>query len=349
MVLVTVGRAGRMEPRRRLAMGVERPHQIVSDGVRIHHHLKDLIGNTPLLELHNYARKRNLHARIVAKLEFFNPAGSIKDRIAWAIIRDAEEAGKLRPDDLIVDVTSGNTGIGLAAVAASRGYRTKFYLSDNISHDKVKILRLFGAEVVTLKNEFFTAPDALDKVTALMREENPGAVFTDQLANPANPRAHFETTGPEIWRDTDGLVDIFVAGVGTGGTISGAGRFLKSKKPELKVVIAEPHISSVPSEENLYPDEIDGVHKVSEVPAESLPRNYDSAVADEVINLTTAQARETAKALIAEEGIFAGVSSGAILWAATQLASRPENKGKLIVAVTCDTGERYLASGAASG
>jgi cysteine synthase A len=199
-----------------------------------------------------------------------------------------------------------------------------------------------------LKNEFFTAPDALDKVMALMREENPGAVLTDQLANPANPRAHFETTGPEIWRDTDEFVDVLVGGVGTGGTISGAGRFLKSKKPEFKVVIAEPHISSVPSEGNLYPDEIDGVHKVSEVPPEQLPKNFDNGVADEVIALPTAEARKTAQALIAEEGVFAGVSSGAVLWAATQVASRPENLGKLIVAVLPDTGERYLGSGASS-
>lgn len=311
---------------------------------KIHDNLSDLIGNTPLLELHNYARKRNLGARIVAKLEYFNPAGSIKDRIAWAIIREAEEAGKLRPGDLIVDVTSGNTGIGLAAVAASRGYRAKFYVSDNISQDKVKVLRLYGAGIVTVKNEFFLDPEALDKITARIREENPTAYFTDQLANPANPRVHFETTGPEIWRDTDGAIDIFVGGVGTGGTISGVGKFLKSQKPGLRVVIAEPSEGSIPTEENPYPDEIDGVHKVSEVPPEQLPKNFDNCVADEAIALSTAQARRAALALVAEEGIFAGVSSGAVLWAATQLAGRPENAGKLIVAVLPDTGERYLGS-----
>jgi len=314
---------------------------------KIHDNLSDLIGNTPLLELHNYARNRNLPGRIVAKIEYFNPAGSIKDRIAWAIIKEAEDAGRLHAGDLIVDVTSGNTGIGFAAVAASRGYRAKFYVSDNISQDKVKVLRLYGAEIVTVKNEFFLDPEALDKITARIREENPGAFFTDQLANPANPRVHFNTTGPEIWRDTEGAIDIFVGGVGTGGTISGAGRFLKSMKPELRVVIAEPAEGSVPTEENPYPDEIDGVHKVSEVPPEQLPRNFDNAVADEVIPLSTAEARRTALALVAEEGIFAGVSSGAVLWAATQLASRPENAGKLIVAVLPDTGERYLASTAA--
>ncbi len=311
---------------------------------RIYNSFSELIGNTPLLELHNYRRNRRLDARILAKVEYFNPAGSIKDRIAWGIIKEAEDAGKIRPGDLLVDVTSGNTGIGLAAVAASRGYRTKFYLSDNISRDKVKLLRLFGAELVIVKNEFFLDPEALDKITARVRDENPTAFFTDQLANPANPRTHFETTGPEIWRDTEGTVDIFVGGVGTGGTISGAGKFLRSKKPDIKIIIAEPALESLPTEENPYPDEIDGVHKVSEVPPEQLPRNFDTAIADEVIPLNTADARATARALAAEEGIFAGTSSGAVLWAATQLAVKPENAGKVIVAVLPDTGERYLST-----
>jgi len=311
---------------------------------RIYNSFSELIGNTPLLELHNYRRNRRLDARILAKVEYFNPAGSIKDRIAWGIIKEAEDAGKIRPGDLLVDVTSGNTGIGLAAVAASRGYRTKFYLSDNISQDKVKLLRLFGAELVIVKNEFFLDPEALDKITARVRDENPTAFFTDQLANPANPCTHFETTGPEIWRDTEGTVDIFVGGVGTGGTISGAGKFLRSKKPDIKIIIAEPALESLPTEENPYPDEIDGVHKVSEVPPEQLPRNFDTTIADEVIPLNTADARATARALAAEEGIFAGTSSGAVLWAATQLAVRPENAGKVIVAVLPDTGERYLST-----
>jgi cysteine synthase len=304
----------------------------------------DLIGNTPLLDLRNYRRRRSLPGRIVAKLESFNPAGSVKDRIAWAIIKEAEASGQLKPGDRIVDVTSGNTGIGLAAVAASRGYRAKFYVSDNISADKTKLLRLYGAEVVTVPNEFFTDPEALDKITARIKQENPDAFFTDQLANPANPQAHFDTTGPEIWRDTKGAVDIFVCGVGTGGTVSGTGRFLKSVKPSTKVVVAEPLPDSVPSPENPYPDEIDGVHKVTEVPSEQLPKNFDRAVVDEVLALSTAQARRAALALVAEEGIFAGVSSGAVLWAATELAGRPENAGKLIVALLPDTGERYLAS-----
>jgi cysteine synthase len=311
---------------------------------RIYDSFTDLIGNTPLLELHNYRKNRNLGARILAKIEYFNPAGSVKDRIAWGIIKEAEEAGRIRPGDLLVDVTSGNTGIGIAAVAASRGYRTKFYLSDNISLDKVKLLRLYGAEIVTVNNEFFLDPEALEKISTRVREENPTAFFTDQLANPANPRTHFDTTGPEIWRDTEGTVDIFVAGVGTGGTISGAGSFLKSKKSGLKVVIAEPAIESLPSEENPYPDEIDGVHKVSEVPPEQLPRNFDTTIADEVIALNTSDARNTARQLVAEEGIFGGTSSGAVLWAATKLAARPENDGKVIVAVLPDTGERYLTA-----
>lgn len=304
----------------------------------------DLIGNTPLLELHNYRRHRALGARILAKLEYFNPAGSVKDRIAWGIVKEAEETGKIRPGDLLVDVTSGNTGIALAAVAASRGYRTKFYLSDNISQDKVKLLRLFGAEIVIVENAFFLDPEALDKISARVRDENPDAYFTDQLANPANPRTHFETTGPEIWRDTEGAVDILVGAVGTGGTISGSGKFLKSQKPSLRVVIAEPAEGSLPTEENPYPEEIDGVHKVSEVPPERLPRNFDTTIADEVIALDTADARSAARALVAEEGIFAGTSSGAVLWAATQVAARPENAGKVVVAVLPDTGERYLTA-----
>jgi cysteine synthase A len=322
-------------------------HVVVTNSkpkTRISRSLSELIGDTPLLELHNYVQNRSLYARIAVKIEYFNPAGSIKDRVAWAIIKEAESAGRLRRGDLIVDVTSGNTGIGLAAIAASRGYRSKFYVSDNISKDKVKILRLYGAEIVTVKNEFFLDPQALEKISARIRDENPAAFFTDQLANPANPRVHFETTGPEIWRDTNGAVDVFVGGVGTGGTISGAGKFLKSKNPELKVIIAEPVEGSVPSEVNPYPDEIDGVHKVSEVPPEQLPKNFDGAVADEIISLSTAQARQAALALVAEEGVFAGVSSGAALWAATQVAARPESAGKLIVVLLPDTGERYLSS-----
>ncbi|CAN7306842.1 cysteine synthase family protein [Rhizobium sp. LjRoot30] len=314
----------------------------------IYDSLTNLIGNTPLLELHNYRRNRNLPGRILAKLEYFNPAGSVKDRIAWGIIRQAEEAGKIRPGDLLVDVTSGNTGIALAAVAAARGYRTKFYLSDNISRDKIKLLRLYGAEIVEVENSFFLAPDALEKITARVQQENPTAFFTDQLANPVNPQTHFETTGPEVWRDTDGTVDFFVGGVGTGGTISGAGRFLKAQKPGLKVVIAEPAVESLPTEENPYPDEIDGVHKVSEVPPEQLPGNFDNTIADEVIALNTSDARATAAALVAEEGIFGGTSAGAVLWAATILAARPENAGKVIVAVLPDTGERYLTAVASS-
>lgn len=311
---------------------------------KIYDSFSDLIGNTPLLELHNYRRNRNLNARILAKIEYFNPGGSVKDRIAWGIIKEAEETGKIRPGDLLVDVTSGNTGIGLAAVAASRGYRTKFYLSDNISLDKVKLLELYGAEIVTVKNEFFLDPEALEKISARVRQENPTAFFTDQLANPANPRTHFETTGPEIWRDTEGAVDIFVGGVGTGGTISGAGKFLKSKKTGVKIIVAEPAEGSLPTEENPYPDEIDGVHKVSGVPPEQLPRNFDTTIADEVIALDTADARKTAQALLAEEGIFAGTSSGAVVWAATQVAARPDNAGKVIVAILPDTGERYLTA-----
>ncbi|MGI6246240.1 MAG: PLP-dependent cysteine synthase family protein [Pseudochelatococcus sp.] len=309
---------------------------------RIYDEFSQLIGNTPLLELHRYRKNRDLPGRLVAKIEYFNPAGSVKDRIAWAIIKDAEETGRLKPGDTIVDVTSGNTGIALAAIAASRGYRAKFYASDNISPDKIRILDLFGVEVVPVRNEFFLDPEALEKITNRIREENPDAYFTDQLANPVNPQAHFDNTGPEIWRDTNGEVDFLVAGVGTGGTISGAGKFLKSKKPDVKVVVAEPAEGSLPTEENPYPDEIDGVHKVSEIDPQLLPGNYDGSVVDEIIALETADARRTVRALASEEGVFVGTSSGATLWAATQIASRPENAGKTIVVVLPDTGERYL-------
>lgn len=309
---------------------------------RIYNELSELIGETPLFELHRYRRNRNLDARLLGKIEYFNPAGSVKDRISWSIVRDAEERGLLKPGDTIVDVTSGNTGIGLAAIAASRGYRAKFYASDNISADKIRLLEHYGAEVVPVPNAFFLDPLALEKITARVQEENPDAYFTNQLGNPANPKIHFETTGPEIWRDTDGAVDIFVGAVGTGGTISGVGRFLKSQKPEVRIVVAEPGEDSLPTEENPYPDQIDGVHKVTDVEPVRLPDNYDAEVVDEVIALDTPDARGTARALAAEEGIFAGISSGATLFAATQLAGRPENAGKTIVVLLPDTGERYL-------
>ncbi|MCT6861146.1 PLP-dependent cysteine synthase family protein [Bartonella apis] len=312
--------------------------------MKIHHNITDLIGKTPLVELHHYGKKHHLKSRIIAKLEYLNPAGSIKDRAALNMINEAEKSGKLKKGDTIVDVTSGNTGIALAAVAAAKGYATKFYVSDNISADKIKLLKLYGAEVIAVENAFFMDPEALEKMAARIVSENPNAFFIDQLANPDNPKVHIVSTGPEIWEDTDGQVDILVCAMGTGGTVSGTGKYLKSKNPKIKVVIAEPAETSLPSEENPYPDEIDGVHKVSEVPPESLPKNYAAEVVDEIFSLDTADALNVQRDLLTTEGIFPGVSAAAILWTATRLAEREENEGKMIVAIFPDSGERYLSA-----
>lgn len=306
-------------------------------------HFAALVGNTPLLALGRFAEALKLGSRILAKIEYLNPAGSIKDRTAWGIIREAEESGDLKPGQRIVDLTSGNTGIGLAALAAARGYRSKFYLRNTISEDKIKLLQHYGAEVVLIDNSEFLEAGAIHTIIDRVRRENPGAYYTNQRANPANPRVHFETTGPEIWRETKGEVDIFVAAVGTGGTISGTGRFLKAQKPGVKVVVVEPGPASVPSPEVPYPDSIEGVHKVTDVDAGYLPENFDAAVVDEVIVTETAQARELARRLAQEEGILAGTSSGAVLFAASALARRPENLGKTIVTIIADSGERYLS------
>ncbi len=306
--------------------------------------ITDLIGNTPLLELHRFSAARGLKARILAKVEFFNPLSSVKDRIGWAIIRDAEERGELTPGKTIVDITSGNTGIALAAVAASHGYPAKFYLGDNTSPDKRRILEALGAEIVPVSNALFVDPDGLVNLFEEIIADNPDAYITNQLANPANPQAHYETTGPEIWRDTAGEVDVFVGGVGSGGTISGAGRYLKHQKPGLRVVVSEPGEKSLPSEENTHPAEIDGVHKVSEFEEDRLPPNYDTEIADEVIAIEAAEAYEAARAVLREEGLFVGSSAGAALAVAVRLAQRPEHEGQTIVVVIPDTGERYLST-----
>lgn len=303
-----------------------------------------LVGNTPLLELGRFAEELQLGARILAKIEYLNPAGSIKDRTAWGLIRDAEERGQLKPGQQIVDITSGNTGIGLAALAAARGYPAKFYLRNTISDDKLKLLEQYGAEIVLIDNSDFLQPGAIHVIIDRIRRDNPDAHYTNQRGNPANPRVHFETTGPEIWRATKGEVDIFVAAVGTGGTISGTGRFLKSQKPDAKVVVVEPGPASVPSLEIPYPDAIEGVHKVRDVEPGYLPENFDVSVVDEVIVTETAQAREFVRILAQREGILAGTSSGAVLFAAAALARRPENEGKTIVAIIADSGERYLSA-----
>jgi cysteine synthase A len=310
---------------------------------KIHHDLSELIGNTPLLELHRVREKRQLGARLLAKIEYLSPAGSIKDRAAWGIIREAEASGQLKPGGTLVDVTSGNTGIGFAAVAASRGYRTKFYLRNVISTEKLNILAHFGAEVVLIDSREFVGPGALDAILDRIRRENPDAYFTDQRGNPANPRAHEQTTGPEIWRDTDGAVDVVVAAVGTGGTISGVGRFLKAQNPAIEIIVAEPTPDALPSADDPYAENIEGVHKVSDVDRRDLPANFDWGVVDQVIAVNVAQAKDGALAFAREEGVFAGTSGGAVLFAAITLAGRPEYAGKTIVTIVPDSGERYLS------
>lgn len=311
----------------------------------IAHDITELIGNTPLLELHRFAERGGAQARILAKVEFFNPLSSVKDRIAWAIIRDAEAQGDLRPGKTIVDVTSGNTGIALAAIAAARGYPTKFYLGDNTSPDKRKILEALGVELISVPNGIFIDPDGLTELFERIERENPDAYLTSQLSNPVNPQTHYETTGPEIWRDSLGEVDVFVAGVGTGGTVSGAGRYLKEQKPDLRVVVAEPGEASLPSEEQTHPAEIDGVHQVEGLEEDQLPPNFDASVPDEVQQVEAGEAYATARTVLREEGLFVGPSAGATLTVALRLARLPEYAGKTIVAVIPDTGERYLSAG----
>ena len=311
---------------------------------RIYDSLSDLVGNTPMLELHRIRQSWNLDSRLIGKIEYLNPAGSIKDRTAWGIIREAESSGRLKPGDLLVDVTSGNTGIGLAAVAASRGYRTKFYLRNIISQEKINVLRQYGAEVVLIDNHEFLEPGAIDAILTRIQNENPDAYFTDQRGNPANWRIHTETTGPEIWRDTDGAVDVLVGAVGTGGTISGTARFLKARKPGVRIVVAEPSPDSVPSKEHPYAETIEGVHKVTDVEKTLLPGNFDAAVVDETLAVSVAEARRVARLLAREEGLLVGTSGGAVLSAGLAVAARPEHAGQTIVVIFPDSGERYLSA-----
>lgn len=310
---------------------------------QIHRDLTTLIGGTPLIELVNMTRNRGLATRILAKVEFFNPAGSVKDRAALGIITAAERAGKLKPGGKIVDITSGNTGIGLAAVAASRGYRTKFYLRSTIGKEKISLLKLYGAEVVLIDNQEFLKENAIETILERIVWENPDAYFTNQRANPANPHAHYTGTGPEIWRDSGGEVDILVGAVGTGGSVSGTGRYLKEKNPRLRVVISEPAPESLPSPERPYAPGIEGVHKVTEVDRSHLPGNLDLGLIDEALQVTTETALDIARAISREEGLLAGMSSGASLHVALTLAARPENAGKTIVVIFPDSGERYLS------
>lgn len=298
--------------------------------------LTDLVGNTPLLELSNYNAAEGLQARMVAKVEYFNPAGSVKDRIALAMIEDAEAQGRLKPGTTIIEPTSGNTGIGLAFVAASKGYRLVLTMPETMSVERRNLLKALGAELV-LTPGAEGMKGAIARAEAL-RDATEGSVMLHQFENPANPAVHRRTTGEEIWRDTGGHVDFLVAGVGTGGTISGAGAALKSHRPEVRVVAVEPEDSPVLSGGK------PGPHKIQGIGAGFIPKNYHSAVVDEVIQVSGDSAMLASRKLARHEGLLVGISSGAALHAATQLAKRPENKGKTIVVVLPDTGERYLST-----
>lgn len=298
--------------------------------------ITDLIGKTPLLKLTNYGKLKELGATIYGKLEYFNPAGSVKDRIAKAMIDDAEAKGVLKPDSVIIEPTSGNTGIGLAAVAASRGYKIILTMPETMSIERRNLLKAYGAELV-LTEGAKGMKGAIAKAQELAAE-TPNSFIPSQFTNAANPTAHRNTTGPEIWQDTDGKVDIFVAGVGTGGTVSGVGEYLKSQNPNVKVVAVEPAGSPV------FSKGTPGPHKIQGIGAGFVPDTLNTKVYDEIITVENEDAFETGRTLARKEGLLVGISSGAAVWAATELAKRPENKGKIIVALLPDTGERYLST-----
>ena len=296
----------------------------------------DLIGHTPLLELSGYACRHDLPVRLLVKLEGMNPAGSAKDRVAANMIRRAEEAGSLRPGGTIIEPTSGNTGIGLAAVGAARGYRVILTMPDTMSVERRALIAAYGAEIVlTPGGEGMQG--AVDRAEAL-HASIPNSIVAGQFDNPANPEAHELTTGPEIWRDTDGTVDIFVAGVGTGGTVTGVGRYLKARKPSVQVVAVEPAASPLLSQGHAGPHGLQGIG------ANFVPKNLDRSIVDEILPVWEQDAYAAGRELARREGILAGITSGAALWAATQVAARPENRGKTIVALLPDSGERYLST-----
>lgn len=302
----------------------------------IHKSVSELIGNTPLVELTNFEKNHNLDATILGKVELFNPAGSVKDRIAKAMINEAVKAGKVNDDTVLIEPTSGNTGIGLAAIAAARGNRLIITMPETMSIERRNLMKAYGAEVV-LTDGSKGMKGAIAKAQELAGEIS-NSFIPSQFTNPANPAIHEATTGPEIWKDTEGKVDILVAGVGTGGTVTGTGRYLKSQNPDVKVVAVEPAGSPVLSEGHA------GAHKIQGIGAGFIPDTLDTSVYDEVIAVADEDAFETGRELAAKEGLLVGISSGAAVWAAGQLAQRPENKGKTIVAILPDTGERYLST-----
>ena len=303
---------------------------------KIYKTVSELVGHTPLLELSHLEAAENLSATVLAKLEMFNPAGSVKDRIAKAMIDDAEKRGVLKPGATIIEPTSGNTGIGLAAIGGSRGYKVVLTMPETMSIERRNLLKAFGAELVLTEGAKGMA-GAVEKAEELAKEI-PNSFIAGQFVNPANPAAHEATTGPEIYEDTDGKVDIFVAGVGTGGTLSGVGRYLKKQNPAVKVVAVEPDASPLLSEGKAGPHPIQGIG------ANFIPETLDRNVYDEIIRVTGAQAFETGRFLARHEGVLAGISSAAAVYAAVELAKRPENKGKTIVALLPDTGDRYLST-----
>lgn len=302
----------------------------------IYKKITELVGNTPLLELTGYEKKEKLEAKIYAKLEFLNPAGSVKDRIAKAMIEKAESDGALRPDSVIIEPTSGNTGIGLAAIAASKGYRVILTMPETMSVERRMLLKAYGAEIV-LTEGAKGMKGAIEKAEELARQ-TPGSFIPGQFKNPANPQAHRQTTGPEIWRDTQGKVDIFVAGVGTGGTLTGVGEYLKSQNPAVKVVAVEPASSPVLSKG------IAGAHKIQGIGAGFVPDTLNTQIYDEIIPVENEAAFAAGREIARTDGVLTGISSGAAVCAATELAKRPENKGKAIVVLLPDTGDRYLST-----